>query len=223
MPTDHATPSLFPDAMLQRITRQRVVAGFAIDDLSTAVPLAKALLAGGIEVIELMLRTDLGIEAVREIAANVPEMLVGVGTVLRPDQVAAVHAAGAHFAVSPGLNPSVVKAARDLGLPFAPGVATPSEIESAIELGCRFLKLFPAAGLGGVDYLKSMAAPYAPLGIKYFPLGGVKPDNLKSYLAFNAVAAVGGSWIVQAPLVAAGDWEAITVRAADAVRLASEC
>lgn len=217
------TPTLFPDAMLQRITRQRVVAGFAIDDLSTAVPLAKALLAGGIDVIELMLRTDLGIEAVREIVANVPEMLVGVGTVLRPDQVDAVHAAGAHFAVSPGLNPAVVNRARELGLPFAPGIATPSDIEAAIELGCRFVKLFPAAGLGGVDYLKSMAAPYAPLGIKYFPLGGVNPDNLKSYLAFDAVAAVGGSWIVSAPLVAAGDWAGQTARAADAVRLASEC
>ena len=215
-------PTLFPAAMLQRITRARVVAGFAIDDLSKAVPLAKALLAGGIDVIELMLRTDAGIEAVREIAANVPEMLVGVGTVLRPDQITAVKAAGADFAVSPGLNPSVVKAARDQGLPFAPGIATPTDLEAAIELGCRFVKLFPAAGLGGVDYLKSMAAPYAPLGIKYFPLGGVKPDNLQSYLAFAAVAAVGGSWIVSAPLVAAGDWAGLTARAADAVRLASE-
>ncbi len=221
MPTGDL-PTLFPDAMLQRITRARVVAGFAIDDISTAVPLAKALLAGGIDVIELMLRTDAGIEAVREIAQNVPEMLVGVGTVLRPDQVSAVHAAGAHFAVSPGFNPSVVTAARDLGLAFAPGVATPTDLEAAIELGCRFVKLFPAAGLGGVDYLKSMAAPYAPLGIKYFPLGGVNPDNMKSYLACDAVAAVGGSWIASAPLIAAGDWAGLTARAADAVRIASE-
>ncbi len=213
--------TLFPDAMLQRIIRARVVAGFAIEDVSKAVPLAKALLAGGIGVIELMLRTDAGIEAVREIAASVPEMLVGVGTVLRPDQVAAVKAAGGHFAVSPGLNPSVVNAARDAGLPFAPGIATPTDLEAAIALGCRFVKLFPAAGLGGVDYLKSMAAPYAPLGIKYFPLGGVNPDNLKSYLNFDAVAAVGGSWIVRAPLVEAGDWAGLTARAVEAVRMAT--
>lgn len=213
---------LFPDAMLERITRARVVAGFAIDDIATAVPLAKALLAGGIDVIELMLRTDAGIEAVREIAEHVPEMLIGVGTVLRPDQVAAVKAAGAHFAVSPGLNPSVVKAARDAGLPFAPGIATPSDVEAAIELGCRFLKLFPAAAMGGPGYLKSMSAPYAPLGIRYFPLGGVNPENLGGYLALDCVAAVGGSWIVKAPLVAAGDWAGLTARAADAVRIAAE-
>eukprot|EP00040_Diaphanoeca_grandis_P033484 m.205323 g.205323 ORF g.205323 m.205323 type:complete len:222 (-) comp32910_c0_seq1:34-699(-) len=208
-----ATEGQFPVHMLQRLNRSRVVAGFSVEKVEHAVPLARALLAGGIDVIELTLRTDAGLAAIKAICEQVPEMLVGVGTILTPSQAQEVKNAGAAFGVSPGMNPNTIKAAQAVGLPFAPGICTPSELEQSIELGCRFVKFFPAEASGGVNFLKSMAAPYAHLGIKYFPLGGVNEDNMKTYLSRNDVIAVGGSWIVKADLVRDGNWGEITARA----------
>lgn len=207
----------FPQDLLNRLEKSRVVAGFSVDDAADAVPIAEALLAGGIDAIELTLRTDAGIEAVRRIAASVPEILLGVGTILRPDQVIAVKQAGADFGVSPGLNVRVVEAARAHGLPFAPGICTPSDLEAAIEQDCRVVKFFPAEASGGISFLNSMAAPYKHLGIKYFPLGGVNAGNMKDYLNQDIVCAIGGSWIVKSDLVKAGDWDAIRDRAAAVV------
>ena len=113
------------------------------------------------------------------------------------------------------MNPRVVRAAQEAGLPFAPGICTPSDLEAAIELGCRFVKFFPAAASGGLTFLQSMAVPYKHLGIRYFPLGGVNADNMKEYLAEEIVSAVGGSWIVKKDLVDKEDWEGITARAAE--------
>ena len=177
----------------------------------------RALLAGGIDAIELTLRTPAGMEALKAICAEVPEMLVGVGTILTPETVRDVKNAGADFGVAPGMNPRVIRAAAEVGLPFGPGIATPSELEAAIELGCRFVKFFPAEASGGVAYLKSMSAPYKHLGIRYFPLGGLNAGNMKDYLKEPDVPTIGGSWIVKKALVDAGDWAGITARAAAVV------
>lgn len=210
--------SLFPMEIIERMKKTGVVAGFSVEQVEHAVPLAKALLAGGIEVIELTFRTPAALDALKAITANVPDMLVGVGTILSPAQVVQVKEAGADFGVSPGMNPRVVQAAIDTGLPFAPGIATPSDLEAAIELGCRFVKLFPAEPLGGVAYLRSMAAPYKHLGIQYFPLGGLNAENMASYLMEDNVPTIGGSWIVKKELVNNGDWSGITARAADVIK-----
>jgi 2-dehydro-3-deoxyphosphogluconate aldolase/(4S)-4-hydroxy-2-oxoglutarate aldolase len=205
----------FPERILQRLANGGVVAGFAIDQLEHAVPLTRALLNGGIDAIELTLRTPAAMEAVKLICAEVPEMLVGVGTILTPETAVEVKAAGADFGVSPGMNARVVRAAQGAGLPFAPGICTPSDLEGAIELGCRFVKFFPAEASGGLAYLRAMAAPYKHLGIRYFPLGGVNADNMMGYLAEDIVLAVGGSWIVTKALVEARDWDGISARAAE--------
>ena len=205
--------SAFPEELLSHLEKRGVVAGFSVEKIEHAVPLAKALLAGGIDVIELTLRTPIGLDAVKLIANEVPEMVVGVGTILTPETAVAVKKAGAHFGVAPGMNPRVVKAAREAGLPFAPGICTPSDLEAAIELGCRFVKFFPAEAAGGVTYLKSMAAPYNHLGIRHFPLGGVNSENMLDYLAEDNVPTVGGTWIVAKNLVQNEDWAGITAAA----------
>lgn len=206
---------MFPDSILERLEKSGVVAGFSLDQVEHAVPLARALLAGGIDAIELTLRTSVGMDAVKAICSEVPEMLVGVGTILTPETAREVKEAGADFGVSPGLNPEVVRAAQEAGLPFAPGICTPSDVEAAITLGCRFVKFFPAEASGGLKYLQSMAAPYKHLGIRYFPLGGLNADNMNDYLADDIVPAVGGSWIVKKDLVMKEDWDGITASAAE--------
>ena len=202
--------------ILDRIEKAGVIAVLVIDDPQDAVPVARALVAGGIDAMELTLRTPLAIDAVRAIAKEVPEMLSGVGTVLTPEQVREVVSAAAAFAVSPGLNPRVVKAAQDAGLFFAPGIATPSDIELASELGCRTMKFFPAEAIGGMSYLRSMAAPYAHLGIRYIPLGGINTANLKDYIQDPLILGVGGSWIAPRKTIKERDWPAITEVAREA-------
>lgn len=209
----------FPNEILQRLRQTRVVAGFSIEKVEHAIPVTEALLAGGVNAIELTLRTPTAMEALRAICDAQTDMLVGVGTILTAGMAAEVKAAGAHFGVGPGLNPRVVNESISIGLPFAPGIATPSELEIAIEHGCRFVKFFPAEPLGGVPYLRSMGAPYKHLGIEYFPLGGLNADNMLNYLAEPNVAAIGGSWIVQEDLVDNEDWTGIATRAAEVRRI----
>ena len=209
----------FPPSLADRIARSATIAVAIVDDPDHAVPLARALLAGGVDAIELTFRTPRAVEALKRIVAEVPEALVGAGTVLTPAQVREAKDAGAAFAVAPGFNPDVVRAAADLGLPFAPGVMTPSEIEGAYALGCtRILKFFPASVAGGLAGLRTLAAPYKHLGLRFIPLGGLKLENTAEWLADPLVAACGGSWIAPAKLIAAGDWAAITdnARAASA-------
>ena len=162
---------------------------------------------------ELTLRTEAALGALRRIRAAVPEMLAGVGTVLTPAQADDAKYAGAEFAVSPGMNPRVVKAADDAGLPFAPGILTPSDIEQALECGCRMLKFFPAESSGGLAYLKAMAAPYLHLGVSFIPLGGVNEKNMASYLADPLIDAVGGSWLAPRDAIREGRWDEITALA----------
>jgi 2-dehydro-3-deoxyphosphogluconate aldolase/(4S)-4-hydroxy-2-oxoglutarate aldolase len=209
---------LFPDSMSLKLRQSGVVAVLVIDDPDHAAPLAKTLFENGIGAMELTLRTPAAVAALKAVRAEVPEMLAGIGTILTPDQVREVADAGAEFGVSPGMNPRVVRAAREIGLPFAPGIATPSELENAIEEGCRTVKFFPAATLGGVPHLKSMASPYAHLGIQYIPLGGVNLGNLAAYLGEDSVPAVGGSWIATRNLINDENWKEIAANASEARR-----
>lgn len=210
------TPAFDP-TLAATVEKAGIVAVLVIDDANDAVPLARALLAGGVNVMELTLRTPAALDALREIKANVPEMLAGVGTILTTTQVDAVVAAGAAFGVAPGCNPRILDAARAAGLSFAPGVSTATDIEIAVENGCKVLKLFPSEPLGGLAYLKAVAAPYAHLGLKYIPLGGVNAKNMATYLSEPLIAALGGSWLAPRDLVKAANWDAITALAAEAV------
>lgn len=207
---------LFPDEISEHLYNSGVIAVLMIDDVADAVPLAQALLAGGVDGIELTLRTDVAMQALRSIRAELPEMMVGVGTILSPQQVREVKEAGASFGVSPGMNPRVVNEAVRLGLPFAPGVCSPTDIELALEQGCRLMKFFPSEPSGGLPYLRTIAAPFAHLGVKYIPLGGVNAENAERYLREPSVQALGGSWLAPRELIAKKNWEAITANAREA-------
>jgi 2-dehydro-3-deoxyphosphogluconate aldolase/(4S)-4-hydroxy-2-oxoglutarate aldolase len=211
--------SQFPDAVRQRIEETAVIAVLVIDEVEDAVPVAEALLAGGIQAMELTLRTPAAIDALRVVVQRVPEMMPGIGTILTPEQVDQVAEAGAAFGVAPGLNRRVVQRAQAVGLPFAPGVATPSDLETALELGCRDVKFFPAEPSGGLAYLKSMAAPYAHLGVRFVPRGGLNSNNLADYLNSPLVMAVGGSWLAPRDLIREQNWEAIADRAKQATEI----
>lgn len=168
---------------------------------------------------ELTLRTPAAIEAIERICAEVPGMTVGVGTILTSQQVRDVQAAGGAFGVAPGMNPCVVGEAKRVGLPFAPGVCTPTEMELAIEQGCQLLKFFPAEPSGGLKYLRSAAAPLAHLGVRFLPLGGIDARNLADYLRERLVLAVGGSWIAPPQSIQQQDWRGITANAQRASEL----
>ena len=201
---------LFTKEMLGKIRATGVIAVLVIDEERDAVPLARALLAGGVDIMELTLRTEAAIGALKRVKAEVPEMICGAGTVLTLEQVNQVKDAGAAFAVAPGFNPKVVAHAKSIDLPFAPGICTPSDIEGAVELGCRLLKFFPAESMGGLKHLKSISAPYNYLGLQFIPLGGLNQDNMVSYLDCPDVIGIGGSWIAKRNDIKANDWETIT-------------
>ena len=187
-----------------------------IKELSETDKILKALKNNGINCAEITFRTSAAAGIIKEAAARFPELYLGAGTILNTADLHRAFDAGAKFAVAPGFNPTVVREAVNCGYAFAPGVCTPSEIEQAMELGCRFLKFFPAEAAGGVTMLKSLIAPYKHLGVRFMPTGGVTTDNVKNYLALKEVAAVGGTWLGKADLIAAGEWTKIsdTVRAA---------
>jgi len=214
--------SKFPKKVLETIEQCGVIAVLVIDNVDDAVPVAKALLEGGIGAMELTLRTSAAIDSLVKINQQVPEMLAGIGTVLTPSQVEQIVQAGAAFAVAPGLNPDVVVKAQQLNLPFAPGIATPSELEKAIALGCKEIKFFPAEAIGGLKYLKSCGAPYKHLGIRYIPLGGLNAGNMADYLKEPSVMALGGSWIAKRELIQKKDFKTITNNATEARRIADK-
>lgn len=209
----------FPQSLQVSVRNTGVIAVLMLDEAESAVPLARALLAGGVNCVELTLRTPAALEALRRIRGEVPEMQVGAGTVLTPAQVAEVKAAGAAFGVAPGMNPRVVAAAREAGLPFAPGVCTPTDIEMALEHGCRVLKFFPSEPCGGLPYLRTIAAPFAHLGVQYIPLGGVGVANAEEYLKEPSVLALGGSWLASRAAIQRQMWDEITTHARQAVRV----
>ncbi len=179
-----------------------------ITDVKNAVPLAQALAKGGLNCAEITFRTACAKEAIAEITKAMPDMLVGAGTVLTPEQADEAIEAGAKFIVSPGLNPRVVKHCIERGVPVLPGCATPSEVETAIELGLKAVKFFPAEAAGGLNMIKSMSAPYGQ--IKFMPTGGINENNMLDYLAFDKIIACGGSFMVKDALIDAGNFEEIT-------------
>ncbi len=186
---------------------------------SDAVPMAEALLAGGLPCVEITFRTDAAAAAISAVRSRFPDMLVGAGTVLTTAHADAAMEAGALFVVTPGFNPAVVDHCLARGVSIAPGVATPSEIEQALSRGLRLVKLFPAGPLGGIAYLKAVAGPYPMM--RFLPTGGVTLENLPDYLALDTVTACGGTWLCRPDLLARGDFGAIEQLARDAVSVVS--
>lgn len=203
--------------LLEIMRASPVIPVIAIDDIDHAVPLAKALVSGGIRVLEVTLRTEHGLPAIRAITQQVPDAIVGVGTLTQQAEFADARAAGAVFGVSPGLTPALIEAARSSGLPLLPGVMTPSEVMLAREAGFRQLKLFPAVPAGGVGMLNAI---YGPLpDVTFCPTGGVSQQNAPEFLACKNVACVGGSWLTPKNAVHAQDWKQIAELAAAASAL----
>jgi len=213
---------MFPNELRDQLRKAGVVAVLMMERAADAVPLARALLAGGVSVIELTLRTEAAWDCLKQIRAEVPGMTVGIGTVLTPAAAQQAREWGAHFAVAPGMNPRVVDEANRIGLPFAPGVCTPTDVEFAVERGCRVMKLFPAEPMGGLPYLRTIAAPFAHLGVEFIPLGGIHALNARQYLQEPSMLAVGGSWLAPKALVTAGDWQGITALAGAAKEIVGQ-
>ena len=205
------------NTVLEKIAACGVIPVIAIDSADAALPLADALLEGGLPVVEITFRTAAAAEVIEMICRRRPELLVGAGTVLTPKNLEAAVACGARFGVAPGLNPDIVQQAGRLGLPFVPGICTPSDIERGLALGCKIQKFFPAEACGGIDMLKALSAPYGHTGVRFVPTGGVSVNNLAAYLAMPTVAAVGGTWIAKKEDLAGGKWQEIRDRCRQAV------
>ena len=203
------------NAVLEQISKIGIVPVVKIDRAEDALPLAKALCAGGLPCAEVTFRTDAAEESIRIMAEQFPEMLVGAGTVLTTEQVDKAVNAGAKFIVSPGLNPKVVAYCVSKNIPIVPGCANPSDIEQAIELGLEVVKFFPAEAAGGLNMIKAMSAPYT--SVKFMPTGGINANNLIDYLNFGKIVACGGSWMVSKDMVAAGEFDKIAKLTNEAV------
>ncbi len=201
--------------------QQRLICVAVIDQADDAVPLAEALLAGGLKVMEVTFRTAGAADSIARIRGSVSQIAIGAGTLLSAEQVKQAADAGAQFGVSPGLNEAVLAEADKRQMPFFPGVMTPTEVDHALNLGCKRLKFFPAETAGGVKMLKALAGTFAHTGVKFIPTGGINAASLADYLAVPQVAAVGGSWMAERKLVAAGAWLKVTALAAEALKVAS--
>jgi 2-dehydro-3-deoxyphosphogluconate aldolase / (4S)-4-hydroxy-2-oxoglutarate aldolase len=209
-------------SILDRVAQFGIVPVIAIEKVEAAIPLADALLQGGLPVVEITFRTAAAAEVIRRITNERPQLVVGAGTVLTAANLEAAKASGVAFAVAPGLNPQVVKQAQQLGLPFVPGVATPTDIEAGLALGCKLLKFFPAEALGGVGMIEALSAPYKHTGVRFVPTGGVNTANLESYLKLDTVAAVGGTWIAKKEDLAAGKWADVCNRCKAALEIVAK-
>lgn len=199
--------------------KQRLVCVAVIDKTEDAVPLAEALLAGGLNCIEVTFRTAGAAESIAAIRKSVPKITVGAGTLLTAEQVKEAIGAGAQFGVSPGLSESVMEIANERDFPIFPGVITPTEVMRALDLGARYLKFFPSETFGGVNALKALAGPFGHTGVKFIPTGGINAASLPNYLAIPQVAAIGGSWMAEKKLVAEKNWKQITLLTAEAMKI----
>lgn len=202
--------------------QQRLICVAVIDKADDAVPLAEALLAGGLNVMEVTFRTAGAADSIARIRRSVPQISIGAGTLLSAEQVKQAAGAGAQFGVSPGLNESVLAEADKNQMPFFPGIMTPTEVGRALDLGCKRLKFFPAETAGGVKMLKALAGPFAHTGVKFVPTGGINAASLADYLAVPQVAAVGGSWMAERKLIAEKAWSKITALTAEAMKIISQ-
>lgn len=205
-------------AIVDRLGELRVLPVVTVGDPAQAEAVGRALLAGGIACMEIAFRTEAAREAVAR-ASSIDGLLVGAGTILSPVQAEAAHAAGAAFAVAPGTSEDVIAACDGMGLPFFPGVATPSEIERALRLGRHTVKVFPASQLGGPAFLRAVTATYPDA--RFLPTGGIGPENLRDYLGLPSVIAVGGSWLVRPELLRNGQFDEVERLAREAVELSA--
>ncbi len=206
--------------VLEQFAKYGVVPVVVLDDAKDALPLADALLEGGLPLAEVTFRTDAAEESIRQMTKQHPEMLIGAGTVLSAEQANRAVSAGAKFIVSPGTNPEVVEFCLDNNIPVTPGVCTPSEVEAGLGFGLDVLKFFPAEQAGGVAFIKAISAPYR--NVKFMPTGGISPANLKDYLSCPAVLACGGSWMVKGQLIKDGNFAEITRLCQEARSLVKE-
>ena len=208
--------------IVETLKQAGVVPVIVIEDEAKAVPLARALVKGGLPVLEVTFRTKAAAGAIARMKAEVPEAVVGAGTLLTPEQVRAAVAAGAAFGVAPGFDPVVMAAAKEAGLPMVPGIATASELSQALTAGAPMVKFFPAEAAGGVKMIKNLLGAFRSTGVKFMPTGGINLSNLKDYkdyLAVPEIVACGGTWIVPKDALASNDWDAIEKLAADAAAL----
>jgi 2-dehydro-3-deoxyphosphogluconate aldolase/(4S)-4-hydroxy-2-oxoglutarate aldolase len=207
-------------SQLDKALAKRLLPAVVMEQADLALPLSEALLAGGLNVIEVTFRTTAAEEAIRKITRHFPEMVVGAGTLLTVDQVLRARDAGAIFGVAPGLSEDVLCRARERDLAMIPGVVTPTEISRALALGCTVLKFFPADASGGVKTLQALGGAFGHTGVRFVPTGGIDGKNLRDYLALPVVAAVGGSWMVEKKLIAAKNWKQIETLTREAVAAA---
>ena len=219
-PSDvQSAPGLLPGSGGSLLSLVPVVPVVVLDDLDHAVPVARALVAGGLPVIELTLRTPVALDAIAAIASEVPEILVGAGTITSPELVSRAVDAGAQFLVSPGTTPGLLREMVGSGVPFLPGTATVSEAMTVLEAGLSEMKFFPAEASGGAAYLKSLASPLP--AARFCPTGGITAASAPSYLSLLNVGCVGGSWLTPADALAAGDWDRVAALAREAAALRS--
>ena len=202
--------------MIETLGAAGIIPVIVIDKVEQAVPLAKALVKGGLPVLEVTFRTSAAADAIAAIRKEVPEAVVGAGTILTVEMLKAAKAAGAVFGVAPGFDPAIVAAAKSEGLPFCPGIATASELSQALTAGCGMVKFFPAEAAGGVKMIKNFLGAFRFTGVRFMPTGGVKPTNVADYLAVPEIVCCGGTWLVPKESLAAGDYAAIEKLAAEA-------
>ena len=206
----------------ESILKQRLLCIAVVDDPEAAVPLAEALLAGGLKVMEITFRTSTAADSIKRIRQGLPGMHIGAGTLLTAEQVQRAVDAGAQFGVSPGLNEAVLAAANKNRMPFFPGVMTPTETGRALDLGWKHLKFFPAEPAGGAAMLKALAGPFAHIGVQFIPTGGINAAKLPEYLTIPQVAAVGGSWMGDRRLIQEKAWSKITALTAEAMKVVAQ-
>jgi 2-dehydro-3-deoxyphosphogluconate aldolase / (4S)-4-hydroxy-2-oxoglutarate aldolase len=207
---------------MSKLDQFPVIPVIVIDNVADAEPLAAALLEGGLNIIEVTFRTAAAAGAIEAIANAYPEMLVGAGTVVTPEQAKIAIDSGSKFGLAPGTDPETIAYFKERGIPFIPGIMTPTDIQAAIKAGCQHLKFFPAGAAGGPKMLQAMAAPYANLGVKFCPTGGVSLENMNEYLSIPEVFAIGGSWLATKAQIAAKDWSAITAQVQEALAKAEQ-
>lgn len=208
------------DPVLEKIREIGIVPVVVLDNIKDTEPLAKSLCEGGLCCAEITFRTEAAEDSIRIIKEKFPEILVGAGTILTTDQVDRAVSAGAKFIVSPGLNPRIVRYCIEKGILMIPGCSNASDIEQALEHGLEVVKFFPAEPAGGLTMIKALAAPY--VGVRFMPTGGISPENVREYLAYNRIIACGGSWMVKSDLIKAGEFSVITEMAKECVRMVKE-
>ena len=208
--------------IVESMAAARIIPVIVIEDITKAVPLALALVKGGLPVLEVTFRTACAAEAIAKIKAEVPGAILIAGTVLKLEQLKAAKAAGAEACVAPGFDPAIVSAANEMGMPFCPGIATASELSQALALGCSFVKFFPAESAGGVKYIKDLLGAFRWTGVKFMPTGGVKLSNVADYLSVPEIICCGGTWIAPKDAIKNDDWVTIEKLASEAAALARE-